>query len=160
MQNLSNSWTSQFTSVIIIKKGKNVSSLCVLMITDNCKLKRKFVCGKLKNLLSRQNSSFGFKARVLGLTESCSILLKMAKLKFPWRNPSFGTYREHSSFHFKANSSFSLKTQVLVFTETTCCFLRKQNSSLAFKTRVLDIQRVSDVLNSTFTLSWLFPSFL
>ena len=109
-----------------------VSSICVLIITNNCKHKLKFCLSKLKNLLSRQNSSFGFKTRVLVLIESCSLSIKMAKLKFPWGNSSFETYREHLVFHFKTNSSFSLKTRVLDYTETTCCFLKKAKLESCF----------------------------
>ena len=107
--------------------------LCVLMIINNCKHKLKFCLGKLKNLLSRQNSSFGFKTWVLGLTMKCSVFIKMAKLKFPWGNSSFGSYREHLFFTLRQNLSFSLKTWVLDYTKTTCCFLRKAKHESCFE---------------------------
>ena len=99
--------------------------LCVLMIINNCKHKLKFCLDKLKNLLSRQNSSFGFKTHVLDLTESCSFSMIKAQLKFLGENSSFELTASTQFFHFKTNSSFSLKTRVLYYIETICYFLRK-----------------------------------
>ena len=77
---------------------------------------------QVENLLSRQNSSFGFKTRVLTCTENCSKPLKIAKLKFP------------------------METRVLELTESTQVFTSRQNSSFSLETRVLVILRVSNVL--------------
>ena len=50
-----------FTSVVIIKKGENVSSICVLMITDNCKHKLSLSLVSWKTYCQRQTRVLGSK---------------------------------------------------------------------------------------------------
>ena len=89
-----------------------VSSLCVLMITNNCKLKIMFVFVKLKNLLSKENSSLELSNSSLDLAESSSSFLNLDKLEFVLANSSLCYTESILSFSSYSKLKFVLDREL------------------------------------------------